>query len=361
MENRDLRGWRGSGTLRGKPVICEYIDDASLSDRWSARGIWSWWLLWYLEVSGEYGRLYDAISFTRSAPPPSSPLAAKNAGRLASSAILNWVNLKSSRSCRDGPGWTMGTRGLRARPNSFSPNRMSFHRHPVLRFLAESIANCAVRLARCLRWRLLNSQMMTTKMKAQPRAIKRICHQASLWDDVVTTVGLFKPEMLGRGALAVPDGWETTRLDRQTPSPATTLEVDEQLAATHDPATRTCVELEHARQLLGPRPKQLEQLESQDWQVDDVESKNCDLLQVGKHRPFVSTGLLGGQLVHWLKLPPEQLAQSGWHVRQDPEEENVLEGQLETHFPPEASWLLTHVRQNVGDPAHVPQDGSQAR
>ena len=82
------------------------------------------------------------------------------------------------------------------------------------------------------------------------------------------------------------------------PSPATTLEDDEQLAATHDPAARTCVELEHARQLLGPEPEQLEQLESQDWQVDDVESKNCDWPQVGKHRPFVRTGLFEGQLVH---------------------------------------------------------------
>lgn len=114
------------------------------------------------------------------------------------------------------------------------------------------------------------------------------------------TVGLFNPEMLGRGgAPDVPEGEETTRSERQTPSPATTLEVDEQLAATHDPATRTCVELEHARQLLGPGPEQLEQLESQDWQVDeDVESKNCDWLHVGKHRPFVRTGLFEGQLVH---------------------------------------------------------------
>ena len=62
-----------------------------------------------------------------------------------------------------------------------------------------------------------------------------------------------------------------------------------------------------------------------------------------------------------MKPPPEQLAQSGWHVRQDPEEENVLEGQLETHFPAAASWLLAHVRQNVGDPAQVPQDALQAK
>jgi hypothetical protein len=102
----------------------------------------------------------------------------------------------------------------------------------------------------------------------------------------------------GRGVLVVPEGRATTSSDRQTPSPATTLEVDEQFAATHDPAERTCVELEHARQLLGPKPEQLEQLESQDWHVDDVESKNCDWPQVGKHRPFVRTRLFEGQLVH---------------------------------------------------------------
>ena len=262
----------------------------------------------------------------------------------------------------------MGTRRLREWQkwqNIFSPkNRSSFHRHPVFSFLAlgfRPLANCAAFLACCLRWCLLNNQIMIRIMKAQPSAIKRICHQANL-DDVVMTVGLFKPEILGRGgAFVVPEGWETTRSERQTPSPATTLDVDEQLAATHDPATRTCDELEHARQLPGPKPEQLEQLESQDWHVDDVESKNCDWPQVGKHRPFVRTGRFEEQLVHWLKLPPEQVAQSGWHVRQDPDEENVLEGQLETHFPAEASWLLAHVRQNVGDPAQVSQDGLQAK
>lgn len=41
-----------------------------------------------------------------------------------------------------------------------------------------------------------------------------------------------------------------------------------------------------------------------------------------------------------------------------PDEEKELEGQEETHFPAEASWLLAQVRQNVDDPAHVPQDES---
>ena len=39
----------------------------------------------------------------------------------------------------------------------------------------------------------------------------------------------------------------------------------------------------------------------------------------------------------------------------------VLDRSLETHFPAEASWLLAHVRQNVGDPAYVSQDALQAK
>jgi hypothetical protein len=95
--------------------------------------------------------------------------------------------------------------------------------------------------------------------------------------------------------------------------------------------------LEHAKQLLGPLPAQLEQLESHDWHVDDVLSKNWDLLHVGRHLPFVSTGRSAEQEEHWLNDDPEQVAQSGWHVRHDPEALNVLEGQLATHFPFEAN------------------------
>lgn len=76
---------------------------------------------------------------------------------------------------------------------------------------------------------------------------------------------------------------------------------------------------------------------------------------------MVKTGRSGGQLLHWLKDAPEQLAQSEWHERHDPDELNVLEGHVETHFPSEASWLPAQVRQKVEDPAHVPQEESHAR
>jgi len=89
-------------------------------------------------------------------------------------------------------------------------------------------------------------------------------------------------------------------------------------------------------------------------------SKNWDLLQIGRHRPLVNTGRLDGQLEHWLKEAPEQLAQSGWQVRHEPDVANVLEGQVETHFPFEASWLAAHVKQNVDEPAQVPQEESHA-
>lgn len=89
-------------------------------------------------------------------------------------------------------------------------------------------------------------------------------------------------------------------------------------------------------------------------------SKNCDWLQMGRHRPLRRTGSEGLQLLHWLKEPPEQLAQSGWQLRQAPAEEKVLEGQLETHFPLEASWLEAQVKQNVDEPEQVPQLESQA-
>lgn len=109
-----------------------------------------------------------------------------------------------------------------------------------------------------------------------------------------------------------------------------------------------------------PAPEQLEQLESHDWHDDEVLSKNCPLLQVGRQRPFVRTGRSGGQLEHWLKAEPEQEAQSGWQATQEPDELNVFEGQDVTHLPPDASWLLAQVRQNVDEPAHVLHDESQA-
>lgn len=61
-----------------------------------------------------------------------------------------------------------------------------------------------------------------------------------------------------------------------------------------------------------------------------------------------------------MKAEPEQVAQSGWQVMQDPEELNVLEGQEDTHFPAEANWLLAQDRQKVEDPTQVLQEESQA-
>ena len=65
-----------------------------------------------------------------------------------------------------------------------------------------------------------------------------------------------------------------TRSERQTPRPGTTVELAAQLAVAHEPELRTEVVLAQARQLLGPAPEQLEQLESQARQEDVVVSKN---------------------------------------------------------------------------------------
>lgn len=69
--------------------------------------------------------------------------------------------------------------------------------------------------------------------------------------------------MVGRAeAEDVPEACGTvTRSERQTPRPDI---VALQFAVVHVPPWRTCEELEQARQLLGPEPEQLEQLESQD-------------------------------------------------------------------------------------------------
>ncbi|EED78376.1 predicted protein [Postia placenta Mad-698-R] len=193
-----------------------------------------------------------------------------------------------------------------------------------------------------------------------------ICHQASgvRADADVAGAGAARPVTEGSGAAdVVPEGvvmTVSTRSERQTPSPAMTLLEPLQPAATQVPPRRTWLELEHARQALGPAPEQLEQLESQDWQEEDVVSKNCDWAQVGRQRPFVSTGRSELQLEHWLKEPPEHVAQSGWHARHEPEELKVLDGHEETHDPLDASLLLAQVKQKVDDPAQVLQEESQA-
>lgn len=140
------------------------------------------------------------------------------------------------------------------------------------------------------------------------------------------------------GAEFVPEaGGTKTRSERHRPRPDITVLPFPQFAETQVPPRKTWLELEQARQLLGPAPEQLEQLESQDWHADDVVSKNSDLLHVGKQRPFVRTGRLDEQLEHWLKEPPVQVAQSGWQGRHEPDELNVLDGQDETQEPFEAS------------------------
>lgn len=203
-------------------------------------------------------------------------------------------------------------------------------------------------------------------MNAQPSAMSMICHQASgvRADADVAGAGAARPVTEGSGAAdVVPEGvvmTVSTRSERQTPSPAMTLLEPLQPAATQVPPRRTWLELEHARQALGPAPEQLEQLESQDWQEEDVVSKNCDWAQVGRQRPFVSTGRSELQLEHWLKEPPEHVAQSGWHARHEPEELKVLDGHEETHDPLDASLLLAQVKQKVDDPAQVLQEESQA-
>ena len=62
-----------------------------------------------------------------------------------------------------------------------------------------------------------------------------------------------------------------------------------------------------------------------------------------------------------MKEGPEQLAQSGWHLTQEPEDENVLDGQVDTHCPEEARRPELHVRQKSAEPRHVPQLEEQAK
>ena len=52
---------------------------------------------------------------------------------------------------------------------------------------------------------------------------------------------------------------------------------------------------------------------------------------------MLRTGRSDGQLEHWLKEVPEQVAQSGWQVRHAPEELTVSEGQDDTQVPFDAS------------------------
>ena len=102
------------------------------------------------------------------------------------------------------------------------------------------------------------------------------------------TVGFVNPVAIGIDELV--EVGTCTNSDKQRPNPGITSDDPLQFADTHDPARRTWVELEHARQLLGPEPEQLEQLESQAWHDKVVDSKNWDLLHVGRQRPDARTG-----------------------------------------------------------------------
>lgn len=95
---------------------------------------------------------------------------------------------------------------------------------------------------------------------------------------------------------------------------------------------------EQDRQFVEPPPEHEPQDESQDLQVPEDESKYSVLAQVVTQRlEEVRIGLLDGQLRHWLKDAPEQVAQSGWHCVHLPLSENMLDGQEETQVPREAN------------------------
>ncbi|TFY66625.1 hypothetical protein EVG20_g4460 [Dentipellis fragilis] len=183
------------------------------------------------------------------------------------------------------------------------------------------------------------SMSTTTKMNAQPSAMSRISHHASGRVLVVFCAGAVRPVMEGSGGSgAVPEACGTaTRSERQMPRPEMVFDVPLQLAWVQVPDLSVWLGEEHERQLDAPGPEQLAQELSHDWQDEDVVSKNWFFEHVGRQRPLVSTGRFGGQLAHWLKDVPEQVAQSGWQAMQEPEEVKVFEGQEVTHLPPEAS------------------------
>lgn len=167
------------------------------------------------------------------------------------------------------------------------------------------------------------------------------------------------PVILGKAADPLPvesDCGMMTRSLRHAPRSETTEVPSVQVAGTQDPLRRTLpVESEQLKQLCEPAALQLAHELSQFLQDPLAVSKNSVLLHVGKHRPFESTGRSEGHVEHWLKDSPEQVAQSGWHATQAPEDEKALDGHDVTHEPLEASWLFVQVRQNVALPAHVPQ------
>lgn len=112
------------------------------------------------------------------------------------------------------------------------------------------------------------------------------------------------------------------------------------------PALNTWLTFAQAMQALAPPPEQLEHDESHVLHVRELASKYSDLAHVCIHRPpVVRTGAEAGQDEHWLKPGPVQVRQSGWHGVQVSCEAKLLEGQVETQVPAEASWLFLQIRQ----------------
>ena len=121
---------------------------------------------------------------------------------------------------------------------------------------------------------------------------------------------------------------------RQIPSSSMVSEPDTQSMVSHLPTRSMALSLAQLRHPDEPPVKHDLHEESHDLHVPDEPSKYSVLVQVGRQRPsLVSTGRSGGQLLHWLKPVPEQVAQSGWQGIQDPFDEKELVGQEVTHRP----------------------------
>lgn len=190
-------------------------------------------------------------------------------------------------------------------------------------------------------------------MNKPPRTMRRICHHSGL-NPPPGCSALFAA--LGSSGGIDTGGIEdllgtTTNSARQTPSPPTVPEPDPQSTVAHLPARRTALSLAQVRHPADPPVEHEPQDESHGLHVPEEPSKYSDLLQVGTQRPaLVRMGKLGGQVLHWLKLDPEQVAQSGWQEMQVPFEEfeKELVGQEGTHCPLKADWPEEQVRQKLG-------------
>ncbi|KAJ7260546.1 hypothetical protein C8J57DRAFT_1232808 [Mycena rebaudengoi] len=94
---------------------------------------------------------------------------------------------------------------------------------------------------------------------------------------------------------------EDTELLGRTLDPLVGIKLDEgRPEETHVPEQSTWFTLEQVRHWLGPAPEQLEQLESQARHDEEAVSKNCVLLHVGRQRPLVRTGRVGGLLIYYV-------------------------------------------------------------